>query len=364
MDNSVKVLMIHQGVELYGSDRSFLSSLKAVSSSNAQVDVVLPGEGELNSYVDKLAVKVLIRPSGYLRRVNIIRKPISSIFKILMEIFFFIKVLRKYDVIYINTVVCISSILACAFLSPRKKVVVHVREIPTGTLLLFFRVMLWISRVSIIYNSESTKSFFSLPGSVVLNGVPPVKNEGVSFENEALDSIRLLMIGRINSWKGQDFLLESLADIEKDVEVRIVGGVFSDQFFYLENLKKIVNKNNLKVSFYEFSDDPTVHYNWADYVVVPSKSPEPFGRVAVEALSASKPVIAAAHGGLVEIISSGKDGFLFKPNNFNSFSQVVSALPLRNSAEYNLLSKGALVKYTNKFSEEAYMSSLLNVLEL
>ncbi|MEY8215679.1 MAG: glycosyltransferase family 4 protein [Colwellia sp.] len=364
MSNNAKVLMVHQGVELYGSDRSFLSSLKAVSSSNAEVDVVLPGEGELNPYVDELADNVLVRPSGYLRRIDIVRNPISTILKILLEVFFFIKLIRKYDAVYINTVVCISSILACAFFSRNKKVVVHVREIPTGALMLLFRGMLWISRVSIIYNSESTKEHFSLPGDVVLNGVPAVKGEGEPLQNKTVGLVRLLMIGRINSWKGQDFLLESLANIEKDVEVRIVGGVFSDQYFYLENLKEIVKKRDLKVDFYGFSDDPAEHYNWADYVVVPSKLPEPFGRVAVEAFSSSTPVIAAAHGGLVEIISSGKDGFLFQANDFKSLSQVVKALPAKNSPEYELLSRGALEKYTNKFSEEAYMSSLLDVLKL
>jgi len=50
-------------------------------------------------------------------------------------------------------------------------------------------------------------------------------------------------------------------------------------------------------------------------VVVPSITPEPFGRVAVEAMSRGKPVIGSRVGGLPEIIKDGDSGFLVAPGN-------------------------------------------------
>ena len=47
-----------------------------------------------------------------------------------------------------------------------------------------------------------------------------------------------------------------------------------------------------------------------DIAVVPSTEPEPFGLVALEAMLAKKPVIAAKHGGLTEIIDENKTGFI------------------------------------------------------
>jgi len=51
-------------------------------------------------------------------------------------------------------------------------------------------------------------------------------------------------------------------------------------------------------------------YDWCDVVVVPTITPEPFGRVAVEAMSRGRPVIGTATGGLAEIIDDGQTGYL------------------------------------------------------
>ncbi|UIZ73212.1 hypothetical protein HRV96_07960 [Raoultella ornithinolytica] len=47
-----RILCVHQGAELYGSDRSFLSAVNGLKKSN-QVDVVLPFHGELVDFLEK-----------------------------------------------------------------------------------------------------------------------------------------------------------------------------------------------------------------------------------------------------------------------------------------------------------------------
>src|SRR5947209_12935409 len=54
-------------------------------------------------------------------------------------------------------------------------------------------------------------------------------------------------------------------------------------------------------------------YDWSDVVVVPTITPEPFGRVAVEAMSRGRPVIGTATGGLTEIIDDGRTGYHVPP---------------------------------------------------
>lgn len=51
----------------------------------------------------------------------------------------------------------------------------------------------------------------------------------------------------------------------------------------------------------------------ATAVIVPSRWPEPFGRVALEALIVGTPVVASRRGGLIEIVSDGKTGILAEP---------------------------------------------------
>jgi glycosyltransferase involved in cell wall biosynthesis len=343
--------MVHQGAELYGSDRSFISTVKAINSTGESiVDVILPEDGKLSAEISEVSRSILFRPNGYLRKSKIKKSPFSSFFSMFSEFLWFIKKFRDYDVLYVNTVVCLSAIIALVFFRRKKNKIIHVREIPIGFQLVFFKCILRVSGASIIYNSKATMNSFGVNGVVVLNGVSPVVNDVTLFDKNKLS--KLLIIGRINSWKGQDFFLNSIITVKNKLEIRIVGGVYGDQHHFLDELHTIVANNNLNVEFFEFCDDPAEHFLWADYVVVPSKDPEPFGRVAIEAMSAGKPVIASKHGGLCEIVEHGRTGYLFKPNDSMDLVRVLHEA-LENE-DYLEMSSNARNVYLNKFSEEAY----------
>ena len=67
----------------------------------------------------------------------------------------------------------------------------------------------------------------------------------------------------------------------------------------------------------------------ADVVVMPSITPEPFGRVALEAQAMGRPIIAFDHGGAAESIIPGKTGWLAKPKDVDSLAKaLVAALSL------------------------------------
>ena len=67
-------------------------------------------------------------------------------------------------------------------------------------------------------------------------------------------------------------------------------------------------------------------YYISDVVVSSSIEPEAFGRVAVEAQSMQKPIIASDLGGSKETIIDGKTGFLFKNNNPESLAEYLNNL--------------------------------------
>src|SRR5262249_23564458 len=52
-----------------------------------------------------------------------------------------------------------------------------------------------------------------------------------------------------------------------------------------------------------------------DVLVHASVTPEPFGQVILEGMAAAVPVIAARAGGPAEILSDGRTGILFEPND-------------------------------------------------
>jgi len=67
-------------------------------------------------------------------------------------------------------------------------------------------------------------------------------------------------------------------------------------------------------------------YAEIDICVVPSVWEEPFGMVALEAMSTGKPVIASNVGGLKTTVLHGKTGFLFTPNNEDTLAKYLKQL--------------------------------------
>ena len=78
-------------------------------------------------------------------------------------------------------------------------------------------------------------------------------------------------------------------------------------------------RNNIIFSS-SLKDMPLIYY-LSDVVVSSSIEPEAFGRVAVEAQSMQKPIIASDFGGSKETIINGKTGFLFKNGNAESLAE-------------------------------------------
>ena len=67
-----------------------------------------------------------------------------------------------------------------------------------------------------------------------------------------------------------------------------------------------------------------------DLIIMPSLTPEPFGRIVLEAQALGKIPIAFDHGGASETIIDGKNGFLAEPMNVESLSEKISfALSLK-----------------------------------
>jgi glycosyltransferase involved in cell wall biosynthesis len=70
-----------------------------------------------------------------------------------------------------------------------------------------------------------------------------------------------------------------------------------------------------QVHFMSFVSDIYPVWWASDVACVPSLEPEPFGMVAIEAMACGLPVVAAAHGGLLDIVLDAQTGLLFEPRS-------------------------------------------------
>tara|TARA_B110000003_G_scaffold2302_1_gene2416 strand:- start:1056 stop:2177 length:1122 start_codon:yes stop_codon:yes gene_type:complete len=354
------ILCVHQGYELYGSDRSFALSVEIIRKSypDAIIDIIIPKDGEIQTILKPICNNLIINKDlAILRKKEFKKNPFKFIYKIIKGIYIAINTSKKYDVLYVNTIVVLDYIFAARFMKIAN--ILHIREIPTGIQKKIFSKILSFSKMKIIFNSKNTANSYSLTNShktTILNGVTGY-SDCVNIIRENI--INILILGRLTEWKGQMFFLETinkLCELKKyNIQVRIVGDVFEDQFEYKNRLIQFVKSNNLEnfVKIKPFVKNPVVEYAWSNIVVVPSVKPEPFGRVAIEAMSIGRCVVAANHGGLSEIITHNEDGVLFDPNNSKSLlCELIDLLEdTQNIIKYGENSRST---FKTKFSNEVY----------
>lgn len=362
-----RILCVHQGYELYGSDRSFVTSVAVLRKADptATVDVLLPRDGELAAELRRIAgVHTVVGEVGSVRSADAAR-PLTALRRTVAATRRAVRRASAYDVVYVNTVVVADFILATRFVRARS--IVHVREIPSSfAAKLAFSVLLGVSPAFKVFNSERTRDayWFVRRGSsaVVHNGVEGFAADAADPDPTA--PLRVLLIGRINAWKGQAFLVDAVARLTPEerlrVHVRIVGDAPEGQPVWREELVARVRALGLEdgVELAPFVADPGHHYRWADVVAVPSTRPEPFGRVAVEAMSARRAVVAADHGGLAEIVVHGVTGLLFHPNDPADLQACLRSL-LADRARLVEMGLAGRVRFESRFSVRAYRDRLL-----
>jgi glycosyltransferase involved in cell wall biosynthesis len=99
-------------------------------------------------------------------------------------------------------------------------------------------------------------------------------------------------------------------------------------------------------------------WNSLEVAVVPSLH-EAFGLVALEAMACGIPVVAAAVGGLKEIVQEGESGLLFPPGNASALAQALVTL-LTNETLRQRLAQGAL-RRAEMFSLERRSRALMQL---
>jgi glycosyltransferase involved in cell wall biosynthesis len=95
-------------------------------------------------------------------------------------------------------------------------------------------------------------------------------------------------------------------------------------------------------------------------VLCPSICEETFGLVAVEAMAAGVPPVAAAHGSFPELITSGVDGALFDPVDPAALGRAITDVE-RNPEQYATYGKQARKTYEKRFDPERNLEELMEI---
>jgi glycosyltransferase involved in cell wall biosynthesis len=175
------------------------------------------------------------------------------------------------------------------------------------------------------------------------------------------------VIGNIIPWKGQHVVIQAiklLATKYQAIVCLIVGDVstLDADRRYFSHLKALAEENGLgeRVIFTGFRNDIADVVNALDVLIHTSVEPEPFGRVILEGMVFSKPIISTAHGGPVEIIEEGISGFLVPPNEPDMLAEKIAYL-LTNSDIAKEIGKAGRRRVEECFGLEANIRGIERV---
>jgi glycosyltransferase involved in cell wall biosynthesis len=142
------------------------------------------------------------------------------------------------------------------------------------------------------------------------------------------------MVGNVQRWKGQDVVINAVHKIAAefpDLVCMLVGDVspsVREDIQYGSEIRDLIRRLGLEdrvrlvghkknVADYVFNCDLLIHA---------SVSPEPFGRVLLEAMAQRKSIIACRAGGAKEIVVHGETGLLYRPGDADELAHCIARL--------------------------------------
>ena len=369
MSLNLKVLQVIPKLGYGGAETGCYDIAHYLPENNCESFIVTSG-GELLKFVDKKKVKVIKLPVNSKNPLLIFFNSLALIWIILYN---------NISIVHARSRAPAWSCYLATILTGRKFVTT------------FHGTYNFESKLKKFYNSVMVKSDLIIAGSnfifshikenyskyfdvnkrlrVIFRGInvdyfdPTTKIE--SDEKKLLkqweiekDKKIILLPGRLTSWKGQELFIEAinLVNIELGYEAFYVVILGSDQGrdLYKKKLTRLSEqfRMNNQVRFIDHCKDMALAYKISDIIVSASTEPEAFGRVAVEAQSMEKPIVASNIGGSNETIIDEKTGFLFDSGNSKSLSQKILKLLYLDETSLKLIGTEGRKNVIKKFNVE------------
>jgi glycosyltransferase involved in cell wall biosynthesis len=339
----MKILFLDQSGALGGAELCLLDILSELSSPYV-VGLLQDGPFRQRLEANQIPVQVLSRKPIQTRKESGFLQGMAGFVQLLPMIRRTTQLAQDCDLLYANTPKALI-LGASVSLLRGLPLVYHLHDIisadhfsATNRKLLILLANRFSQRV--IANSEASKAAFMAAGgdgakvSVVYNGFRP---GDYAVEAGVRDRIRQQLeltdnhfvvgqFSRLSPWKGQHILIEALTQCPENVCALLIGEALFGEDAYVQELYGKVERLQLqhRVKFLGFRTNVPQMMAACDLVAHTSTAPEPFGRVVVEAMLCRRPVVAAAAGGAVELISSHETGWLTPPGDVPALATIIN----------------------------------------
>lgn len=202
---------------------------------------------------------------------------------------------------------------------------------------------------------------------LVYNGIADQFHENKALLDSSLaeEIVTFIVVGYLSEGKNQVDVIKAAAELKKKTgkkfKIYFVGGGVES---YVLSMNKLVSQLNLcnEVIFFGELDKRGVNELLAksDVGITPSKM-EAFGRVTIEYMLASLPVIASNSGANPEIIDNGVSGLLYSPGDLLDLAEKMEQLL---DSEFQRRTLGLVGRETalKRFSESQNIDSIHRII--
>ncbi len=181
----------------------------------------------------------------------------------------------------------------------------------------------------VVFRIASEDKFAVISSGIELNKFKKFPlNENRNFKRELgipENSLIIGTVGRLEPVKGPEVLIETAKYIVSKYPETIF--IFAGDGYLKQSLEKKASDLGLKknMSFLGWRNDIAKIISVYDVFVLPSLN-EGMGRVLVEAMALAKPIVASNIGGIPDLVTHGKNGFLVPPKNPKELAKYIQIL--------------------------------------
>jgi glycosyltransferase involved in cell wall biosynthesis len=338
----MKILFLDQSGKPGGAELCLLDIAKPYRD-NCLVGLFADGSFRDLLEQQQIPVEVLTNEAIKVSKESGFAQGLSSLTQLIPLIHKVVKISRDYDLIYANTQKALIVGAIASFLTQRP-LVYHLHDILSLEHFSKTNRRLAVTLANrfaslIIANSQATQTAFIEAGgnpeitTIVYNGFATEFYDDQKLETYKipleLDINGKFLIGhfsRLSPWKGQHILIEALTLCPEEITAIFVGDALFGESAYVQQLKDQVAQLGLekRVKFLGFRQDVVPLMKACNLIAHTSISPEPFGRVIVEAMLCKIPVVAANAGGAIELVENHKTGWLVSPGNPRELAKIIT----------------------------------------
>ena len=205
--------------------------------------------------------------------------------------------------------------------------------------------------IEIVYNGMSVKHIPDMHNALKTLEIDPKRRN-------------ILLIGNFTRNKGQDHFIKvakMLLEHNRDTRFVIIGNDY-DHSFYNECMKMICDYQlHDKIHIFNGINNASEYIKLFDVLCVTSLYDESFGLISLEAMSAGKPVVAFACGGIPEVVTNGRNGIIVPVGDDEKMADSINYL-ITDNHYYDITCKNNIKDYEERFSRIAMIKRYMELL--